>query len=126
MNDWKKKIESITGEPDDSWKEIALFFRDNKWLPYSSAIASRVLAAIEDDEEMNQTRLAEALNVSRQQINKIVKGHENLTLETIYKLSQALGVELITFPPYKYSKPIGKKVPKKKKAPASKKKKLTK
>lgn len=32
-----------------------------------------------------------------------MKGHENLTLETIYNLSQALGIELISFPEYKYS-----------------------
>jgi transcriptional regulator with XRE-family HTH domain len=34
--------------------------------------------------------------VSAQYINKIVKGKENLTLDTICKLEQALEIELIT------------------------------
>ena len=52
---------------------------------------------------MSQAKLAEVVGVSPQQISKIVKGHENLTLETIYKLSRALGEELIAFPVYKHN-----------------------
>jgi plasmid maintenance system antidote protein VapI len=35
------------------------------------------------------------MNVSAQQINKIVKGKQNLTFETIGKLEDALGISLI-------------------------------
>jgi len=35
------------------------------------------------------------MNVSPQQINKIVKGQENLTLETITNLEIALGIQII-------------------------------
>jgi ribosome-binding protein aMBF1 (putative translation factor) len=35
------------------------------------------------------------MKVSPQQINKIVKGQENLTLETISKLEIALNIQLI-------------------------------
>jgi transcriptional regulator with XRE-family HTH domain len=70
---------------------------------YSSQIARRVLSAINENEELNQTKLATALNISPQQVSKIVKGKENLTLETIYKLSESLNVELITFPLYSFS-----------------------
>lgn len=84
-------------------------YQDRKTMPwlraYSAKIARRVLAAIEDREDLNQAKLAEALGVSPQQVSKIVQGKENLTLETIYKLSQALKVELISFPDYKYSAP---------------------
>jgi plasmid maintenance system antidote protein VapI len=66
-------------------------------------IALRILQKIEEIEGMMQKKLAEALGVSQQQISKIVKGHENLTLETISKLSEALDTELISFPEIKAS-----------------------
>jgi transcriptional regulator with XRE-family HTH domain len=46
------------------------------------------------------------LDVKPQYISKLLKGEENFTLETIPKLSTALGIELISFPAYKYSKPV--------------------
>ena len=36
------------------------------------------------------------MNVTPQYVNNIVKGRENLTLETIAKLEKALGIELMT------------------------------
>ena len=44
---------------------------------------------------ISQKQLAEMVNVSPQQINKIVKGSENLTLETISKIEDALGIKLL-------------------------------
>jgi plasmid maintenance system antidote protein VapI len=41
------------------------------------------------------------MNVSAQQINKIVKGKQNLTFETIGKLEDALGISLIEIIDYK-------------------------
>ena len=121
-----KEILATHGGPPSNWRELATFVRDNKWVIYSAEIAMRILAAIEGDPDLNQARLAEKLGVSPQQINKIVQGNENLTLETIYKLSEALQVELITFPPFKYSEPIKKRKvrqakPKKPKAKARRK-----
>lgn len=86
-----------------NWLGQAEYRIKNRWLNYSSQIARRILAAIEDREDWNQTKLAELLQVSPQQISKIVAGRENLTLETIYKLSDTLQVDLISFPAYKYS-----------------------
>jgi len=77
--------------------------RNRKWLDYSSQIARRILAQIEGNDNLNQAELARLLDVSAQQVSKIVKGQENLTLETIAKLSNALEIELISFPEYKYS-----------------------
>ncbi len=109
---FKKNIKNVTASTPSEWKKNATFRLENRWLEYSSAIARRILAIIRDDEDLNQSRLAEALNVSPQQITKIVQGQENLTLETIYKLSKALNVDLITFPDYEFSKPIGENNPK--------------
>ncbi len=92
-----------------NWLKDALYRRSNKkWLNYSSQIARRILAKIEDDENQTQAELARTLNVSAQQISKIIKGQENLTLETIAKFSEALQIELITFPDYKYNIEINK------------------
>ena len=55
------------------------------------------------------------MGVSPQQINKVLTGGENLTLETISKFSEVLGVELISFPEYKYSAPAGSRPPAKNK-----------
>jgi transcriptional regulator with XRE-family HTH domain len=88
------------------WADDADFrLRNRKWLRYSSNIARRVLSAIEDSRNLNQTSLAEKIGVSNQYISKVLKGHQNLTLETIGKLSDAIGYELISFPPYKYNLP---------------------
>ena len=77
--------------------------KDSKWLRYSSQIARRILAVIRDNKDVTQKKLANKIGVTPQYISKILKGQENLTLETISKLTDALGVELITFPHYRYS-----------------------
>jgi transcriptional regulator with XRE-family HTH domain len=106
MDNFKKNIELITSDQPSEWRKRSLERISKPWLKhYSSQIARRVLALIEGDRELNQSRLAQTLGVSAQQISKIVSGKENMTLETIYKLSKALNSELLTFPPYKYSRP---------------------
>ena len=81
---------------------------NKKWLSYSSNITLRVLAAIEENKQMTQKALAEMIGVSPQYINKDLKGQENLSLQTIAKLSDALNVELITFPKFLFDEPINK------------------
>lgn len=67
---------------------------NHHWLAKSGEIAFNVLEAL-DAYGWSQKQLAEKLGVSPQQVNKIVKGHENLTLSTIAKLEQVLGISLI-------------------------------
>jgi transcriptional regulator with XRE-family HTH domain len=78
--------------------------QNNKWLRYSGNISRRILAALEDAEDIDRNTLAARLGVSMQYNSKLVQGQENLSLQTISKISEALGIELITFPEYKYSK----------------------
>jgi transcriptional regulator with XRE-family HTH domain len=86
-------------------KEADYRIKNHKWLRYSGHIAMRVIAAMEEHPDMNQSKLAKAIGVSPQYISKLLKGHQNLSLETISKISEALGVELIAFPEFKYSRP---------------------
>ena len=97
----RKKGVTSTGS---KWvKDVERYRSSKTWLNYSGKIALRVLSAIEDIPGMNQRKLAELMGVTPQHISKIVKGQENMTLETIGKLSEALQIELIDFPKIKYS-----------------------
>jgi len=93
MKGLEKLNKLATGQSD--WLERSQWRYDNShWLKYSQKIALKVLRALRE-KKMTQKQLAQTLNVSPQYINKIVKGKENLTLETISKLEQALGISLI-------------------------------
>lgn len=60
----------------------------------SNQIAFEILERL-DELNWKQKDLAEKMEVSPQQVNKWVKGNENFTLDTLAKLNQILGVELI-------------------------------
>ncbi len=81
--------------PDPSWMQDAGDRIQNKeWLEKSAKIALKILRALKNS-SMTQKELADKLSVTPQQINKIVKGRENLTLETICKIEKELDIELI-------------------------------
>jgi len=89
----------VTGE-DSSWAEAAKWRSENKgWLQKSAAIALKVLRILRE-KGISQKDLAERLSISAQQVSKILKGNENLTLETITKLENALEIKLIEIPSY--------------------------
>jgi ribosome-binding protein aMBF1 (putative translation factor) len=95
MHDLKEQLSQLASEQPSEWKAKAQFRRDNReWLKKSAAIALTVLDALKT-QDLSQKELAERMNISPQQISKIVKGQENLTLETISKLEIALGVQII-------------------------------
>ncbi|MDD4552559.1 MAG: helix-turn-helix transcriptional regulator, partial [Aminobacterium sp.] len=79
-----------------SWQEEANWYRQNNgWLKQSSKIAFRILSEL-DEKGLSQKELALRMNVSPQYVSKIVKGKENLSLETIWKIEEALGITLIS------------------------------
>lgn len=95
-----ERLKSISTK-DNTWREKAIWRQDNKkWLDYAAKIAINVLSTLRNNRNegkspSSQKELADILNVSPQQVNKIVKGSENLTLETITHLEKALGISLI-------------------------------
>lgn len=95
-NDIKKRNQDLV-------KKLKYRVANKKWLDYSAQIAMRIDAIIDEKIDFNQISLADALKVSPQQVSKILKGEQNLTLKTIGNLSDALGIELISFPAYKDS-----------------------
>ncbi|HKJ32394.1 MAG TPA: helix-turn-helix transcriptional regulator [Balneolales bacterium] len=99
VRDVYKKIEEIA-EDDGSWLEEARYRKENRyWLRKSQRIAIRVLVTLRE-RGMQQKELAEQMGVSPQHISKIVKGKENLTLQTISKLEQILGITLFQIPDF--------------------------
>jgi len=95
MNNLKEKLSAIASDQSSDWKTKAKYRRDNReWLKRSVVIAVKVLDALKM-QGLSQKDLAERMDVSPQQINKIVKGQENLTLETISNLEIVLGIKII-------------------------------
>lgn len=88
---------------EDARIRAALRQKNNEWLRISQEIALCIHYYIRK-EKMSQKCFADKLGVSEAYIGKLLKGRENLTLESICRIQQALGVELISISrPYEYS-----------------------
>ena len=92
---------NLVSDESSGWLAKAQWREDNKqWLDRSAKIAIKILSILRNNRKENrlpnsQKDLAEMMGVSPQQVNKMVKGTENLTLETISKIEKALGVQLM-------------------------------
>lgn len=108
----KEKIEGLlnTVENDTgNWLEEARYRRENRsWLRKSQRIALRILQTL-DEKNMQQKELAEAMDVSPQQVSKILKGKQNLTLETISTLEAVLEINLFEVPVPKFEMNVERK-----------------
>ena len=97
-----EKINEITSKEVSPWlKKAQEREKDRGWTDRSSKIAIRILREIRKQKPINgmtQKRLAEEMGVTPQYISKVVKGKENLTLETIAKIEEVLGVKLVEVP----------------------------
>jgi transcriptional regulator with XRE-family HTH domain len=95
----------VTKEVSPIHEKMAWRRANQEWLDKSKAIAIKVLATLKE-KKMNQIQLAALMNVTPQQVNKIVKGQENLSLETIAKIEKALDIQIIAIPEYKFSQSL--------------------
>lgn len=84
-----------SSQTPSKWREKAEWRRANQgWLPYSRKIAIQIAMALEE-QHLTQKQLAECMGCSPQYISRLLKGEENLSLETIYKLEQALNLSIL-------------------------------
>ena len=98
VDNLQEKLAAITAKEVSGWLEDAKYRIENEdWLKHSQGIAIRILRTLRE-KKVSQKELADKIGVSPQQVNKIVKGRENLTLETIAKLEAALGIVLHLIP----------------------------
>ncbi len=88
-------LEAHQSETPSTWREEAEWRRDNwSWLRHSQKIAVKVLLQLKQ-EGLTQKALAERMNCTQQYVSKILKGKENMSLDTLSKLEDALGINLI-------------------------------
>lgn len=65
-----------------------------KWMYHSQAIAVNMSNRMEEL-GMTQRALAEKMNCTQQYVSKVLKGRENLSLETLCKIENALGIKIL-------------------------------
>ena len=88
-------LEAHQSETPSKWREEAEWRRDNwSWLQHSQKIAVKVLLQMKQ-EGLTQKALAERMNCTQQYVSKILKGKENMSLDTLTKLEDALGICII-------------------------------
>ena len=92
-----RTIDIIKSHKNDSasvWKQEALEHRDSWcWMKYSMQIAIKVRSRMKEL-ALTQTGLAAKVGCTQQYVSLLLKGKENLTLETIAKLESALDIQL--------------------------------
>lgn len=90
-------LEAHSSPTPSKWREKAEWRRANKaWLPYSRKIAIKTAMAMHD-QQMSQRQLADSMGCSPQYVSRLLKGEENLSLETICKLESALNVPILQY-----------------------------
>ena len=89
-------LESHKSETPSTWREEAEWRRDTwSWLQYSQKIAVKILLRMKQT-GLTQQALAERMNCTQQYVSKILKGNENLSLDTLSKLEEVLGMNLLS------------------------------
>ena len=68
--------------------------KDEKWMCHSQAIAA-IMSNRMGELGMTQRALAEKMNCTQQYVSKVLKGRENLSLETLCKIENALGIRIL-------------------------------
>jgi len=95
VKDLQSKLDALATGNKSNWEEKATHLIENDyWLKHSRRIAVRINLFLKSS-GMQKQELATLLNVSPQQVSKIIKGRENLTLQTISKIEKALGISLL-------------------------------
>lgn len=95
MNSTIERLNAHKSSTPSKWREEAQYRVENRaWLRHSQMIAMRVLDEMEN-KGLTQKEFAQRVGCSQQYISRILKGKENLSLETISKIEAALGVSIL-------------------------------
>jgi plasmid maintenance system antidote protein VapI len=95
MNVYSKIQHLLDEEPSDWLAESKRMEIEEHtpWLKTSQTVALRILGRLREI-NMSQNELADKIGISRQQVNKWLKGRENFTIETLTKLGEPVGMTL--------------------------------
>ncbi len=95
MNETVKRLRRHQSPTPSKWRERAEWRRENKsWLRHSQKIAMMMLEKMETL-GLTQRALAERMGCSQQYVSRILKGHENLSIETMCKIEEALDMAIL-------------------------------
>lgn len=91
-----EKFEHLAQPRSSEARERAQWLRKNRnWLRMSKEVAMCIQYFLRTN-NLTQKELAERMNVSAAYIGKVLKGEENLTLETICKIQDAIGSKIVS------------------------------
>ena len=97
------KFESLISEHNSDWHKDADERRVNKaWKDKAFDIALNIIN-YKNKHNLTQVQLADKIGVSKQYINRVLQGKENLTLESICKIEEALNIMIIDLNLYNYT-----------------------
>lgn len=89
------KLREHQSATPSKWRENAQWRMQNKfWLRYSQRIAIMMLSKM-DELGLSQKQLSELMGCSQQYVSKVLKGQENLSIETISKIERCLGIQIL-------------------------------
>lgn len=92
------RINKMSREALETAPQMAKAGYDKRnWAQYSQWIAV-IMSERMSKLGMTQRMLAERMNCTQQYVSKVLKGHKNMSLETICKIENALGIEIIKGP----------------------------
>lgn len=93
-----EKLASISKKEggDAKWKEVAKWNRKHADALEDFVIIAGHIRKVLKDKGWTQAELAEKLEVTPQALTRIMKGRQNLTLQSIRKIENELDVRLIT------------------------------
>ena len=95
MSTIQEKLREHAPENPSKWREKAEWRQKNKsWLRYSQLIAIKMLEKM-NELGLTKKALAERMDCSQQYVTKVLRGQENLSIETICKIEDALEIELL-------------------------------
>lgn len=94
MDNKEKFLKLVSKEQSPALTQIRERIRNREMLHESQQIAIKVLMRLQVL-GWTKKQLAEAMNVSPQQISKIVSGRENMTISTLVRLQQILNIPIL-------------------------------
>ena len=95
MKDVIARLKEHQSPTPSKWRERAEWRMQNKsWLRHSQRIAVKMLEKM-DELSMTQKQLADLMGCSQQYVSKVLKGQENLSLETMSKIEDCLHISIL-------------------------------
>lgn len=89
------KLKEHGSDTPSKWREKAEWRMANKsWLRFSQKIAMMMLDKMEEL-GLTQKSVAERMGCSQQYVSRVLKGTENLSIETISKIESALELQIL-------------------------------